>query len=82
MELLIQGSQGDEVIALQQILNEIGYSLESNGVFCPATEQAVVDFQRSVSIQPDGTVGDITWAFLLNVQALKAQTVRTSANQG
>lgn len=73
MELLIEGSRGEDVICLQKILNEIGYPLEVNGVFCPATTQSVVDFQRSVSIQPDGTVGDITWAFLLNVQALKAK---------
>jgi g-D-glutamyl-meso-diaminopimelate peptidase len=74
MELLIEGSRGEAVISLQKILTEIGYPIEINGVFCPDTTQAVMDFQRSVSIQPDGTVGDITWAFLLNVQAMKARS--------
>lgn len=73
MEFLIEGSRGEDVVCLQRILNEIGYTLDINGVFCPATTQSVIDFQQSVSIQPDGTVGDITWAFLLNVQALKAK---------
>jgi N-acetylmuramoyl-L-alanine amidase len=74
MELLIQGSQGEDVKSLQKILNEIGYTIEISGSFCPDTTQAVIDFQRSVSIQTDGTVGDITWAFLLNVQAMKARS--------
>lgn len=74
MEELIQGSRGDSVIALKKILNEIGYSLEPNDLFCEATTNAIVEFQRSVSIMPDGTVGDITWAFLVNVQALKERS--------
>lgn len=74
MEELIQGSRGDSVIALKRILNEIGYALEPNDNFCEATTEAIMEFQRSVSIVPDGTVGDITWAFLVNVQALKARS--------
>lgn len=74
MEHLIQGSRGDDVIMLKKILSEIGYVLELNDEFCSATTDAVVAFQHSVSIYPDGSVGDITWAFLLNVQALKARS--------
>ncbi|TVR38679.1 MAG: peptidoglycan-binding protein [Cryomorphaceae bacterium] len=73
MELLIQGSQGDEVLALQEILKEIGYNIEPSGCYCARTTEAVLDFQRVTSIPVDGAVGDITWAFLLNVQALKAR---------
>jgi peptidoglycan hydrolase-like protein with peptidoglycan-binding domain len=73
MEHVIQGSQGDAVKTLQLILNDIGYTIEPNGIFCPATTRAVLHFQKSVSITEDGAVGDVTWAFLLNVQALKAK---------
>lgn len=74
MEHLIQGSRGDDVLTLKKILCEIGYSLELNDEFCSATTEAVIEFQRSASIYPDGNVGDITWAFLMNVQALKARS--------
>lgn len=73
MELLVQGAQGDDVLTLQKILKEIGYDIEPSGFFCARTTQAVLDFQRATSIPVDGAAGDITWAFLLNVQALKAR---------
>lgn len=72
MEHLIEGSRGEAVVTLKKILTDIGFSLDhTNDYFCAETTQAVVAFQRSVSIVTDGTVGDITWAFLLNVQAMK-----------
>lgn len=71
MEFLIQGSKGSAVLLLQQILQELGYNVESNGIFCEQVTQAVLEFQKSVSIQTNGTVDDITWAFLLNVQEMK-----------
>lgn len=76
MEQIIQGSRGDEVLMLKKTLNEIGYQLELSDEFCSATTEAVVAFQRSVSIYPDGIVGDVTWAFLVNVQGLKARTAQ------
>lgn len=79
MELLIQGSRGEAVITLKKILNEIGYRLEPNDYFCEKTTIAVTEFQKSASITVDGTVGDITWAFLLNVQELKARSREQSS---
>ena len=78
MEHLIQGSRGNAVVTLKNILNEIGYSLECDDNFCEATTKAIVDFQKSVSITPDGNVGDITWAFLLNVQEMKNRNTKQS----
>lgn len=81
MEFLIQGSRGEAVVILKKILNEIGHSLEVNDHFCEETSQAVMDFQRSASIAPDGCVGDITWAFLLNVQEMKNNSRQKEADQ-
>lgn len=74
MEHVIQGSSGEAVKTLQLILKDIGYNIEPNGIFCAATTRVVIDFQKSVSIAEDGAVGDVTWAFLLNVQALKIRS--------
>lgn len=80
MEFLIQGSRGEAVKTLKKILNEIGHQLEDNDFFCDKTTAAVTEFQKSASITADGTVGDITWAFLLNVQDLKARSRQTNNN--
>lgn len=71
MEFLIQGSKGSSVILLQQILLELGYNVTANGIYCEQVTQSIVEFQKSVSIQANGTVDDITWAFLLNVREMK-----------
>jgi len=71
MELLHEGSKGSSVIQLQQILKEIGYNLEPNGIYCNKVTETVIQFQQSVSIEPNGIVNDITWAFLINVLELK-----------
>lgn len=71
MELLIQGSSGPSVKQLQQLLIEIGYEIESNGIFCEKITEVVIHFQNTVSIEANGIVNDITWAFLLNVSELK-----------
>jgi len=81
MEFLIQGSRGESVVILKKILNEIGHSLEINDFFCEKTTQAVTDFQKAASLTPDGTVGDITWAFLINVQEMKARSRADAINQ-
>lgn len=42
---LQKGSQGEEVIALQNILNNIGYSITASGTYDKDTTWAVTDFQ-------------------------------------
>lgn len=54
-----RGSRGPDVFALQTALN-----IKADGVFGPKTEQAVIKFQKSKQLLPDGIVGPMTWAAL------------------
>src|SRR5262249_43127839 len=39
-------------------------SVQMNGVFDAATKQAVIEFQKSHDLEPDGDVGPKTWGML------------------
>lgn len=54
-----RGSRGPDVFALQTALK-----IEADSVFGPATETAVIKFQKSKQLLPDGVVGPMTWAAL------------------
>lgn len=56
-----RGSTGDAVRAVQSQLNTRGYALAMDGIFGPATEAAVRDFQSRQRLAIDGVVGPITW---------------------
>lgn len=63
--MLSPGSRGTEVVALQQQLIALGFlSGSADGMFGPATAQAVRDVQRRLLLQPDGVVGPRTSAAL------------------
>jgi hypothetical protein len=49
------------VAVLQKLLNRGGAKLTADGDFGPKTLQAVINFQRARSLQPDGVVGVETW---------------------
>lgn len=52
---------GDDVLALQQRLLDLGFSVgKLDGRFGHQTEQGVRDFQRNVGVRPDGTCGPAT----------------------
>lgn len=58
---LYWGSQGADVVKLQQKLRDWGYYRGSvDGVYGAGTWRAVLDFQRRHGIVPDGVVGDRT----------------------
>lgn len=59
--LVSEGSSGVEVKALQYFLKHRGYSISVDGVFGSATEKAVIAFQKSKKLTPDGMVGSATW---------------------
>ncbi len=65
-QVLQQGSTGGSVKILQVGLNGKGYSLVGDGVFGPATYNAVRRFQSDSGLQVDGVVGPQTWEALLS----------------
>lgn len=64
MDTLKKGSKGDDVIALQHLLNVEGYKLTIDGDFGGKTETAVKMFQKAHNLEADGIVGTQTWAAL------------------
>ena len=63
--------QGSDVLTLQQRLLALGYSEvgTADGIFGPATENAVKLFQTNNNLSVDGSVGMQTWARLFNPDA-------------
>ena len=60
--LLRYKSRGTKVKELQEALNELGFDTGiPDGIFGRGTERAVKDFQRSVGLDDDGVVGNMTW---------------------
>ena len=62
---LREGSTGEDVRALQRLLNVGGAALQTDGVFGPLTRAAVVHLQHDAGITPDGIVGAATWRVVL-----------------
>ena len=68
LQILRQGSQGPEVRALQRLINARlapAPNLAIDGVFNPAVNQAVLQYQKGVAVPADGIVGKQTWYHLL-----------------
>ena len=63
--LLKNGSTGADVKALQELLNQLGATLEVDGQFGSKTEAAVRVFQKKAGIKQDGKYGDQTHAALM-----------------
>jgi hypothetical protein len=73
-EPLRRGDRGNAVETLQRALAALGFATgEPDGVFGQLTQAAVIDFQQSNNLDPDGVVGTDT-ARLLNT-ALARQGV-------
>ena len=69
--VLRRGRRGEAVVILQQALELRGFLCGlwgADGVFGPDTERALLDFQRSRGLEPDGVVGPVTWTALLSPQ--------------
>ena len=64
------GSTGAQVKAVQQLLNDQGYSAGAvDGSFGPATTTAVTAYQAARGLNADGVVGARTWTALLSAGA-------------
>ena len=60
-----QGSSGDAVQLLQQLLSDFGYDPGTvDSVFGAKTEQALKQFQTDFGLTVDGIAGPKTWAML------------------
>lgn len=69
---LQRGNKGETVKALQILLNGRGCSCGmygADGDFGPATEAALLAFQRRNDLEADGICGNESWAGLLGVKA-------------
>lgn len=60
------GMQGSDVELLQQRLNDLGYSIEADGIFGKKTEKVVKKFQETNDLLSDGIVGTRTIYYLQN----------------
>ena len=60
-----RGSKGKKVRSIQEWLCLHGFHICIDGIFGPATENAVLQFQEKESIEVDGIVGKITFARLI-----------------
>jgi len=66
--ILRRGDRGSAVVEIQGLLSKHGASLAADGIFGPATEKAVRDFQRKVGLVVDGIAGPKTLAMLRGAQ--------------
>ena len=65
MPVLKQGSTGPEVTALQIQLKTLGFDPKgADGNFGPGNEAALIAFQKSKGLQPDGAAGPLTMVAL------------------
>jgi len=78
-ELPLQvGSQGETVQALQTRLQKLGYyEGDTDGIYGGSTRLAVIAFQESIDLNPDGVVGLTTWTRL---QAAAAEVPESDPN--
>lgn len=58
--LIKTGAKGDQVIALQNKLTQLGFAVNPDGAFGPATASAVEELQTMFGYDVDGIVGDAT----------------------
>lgn len=66
LNVLRRGSKGEQVKALQQLLNACGYSCgKADGDFGSGTESALKKYQKAKNLSADGICGQATWSALL-----------------
>lgn len=63
--ILTDGSQGQLVRQLQEMLAGLGFSPgKIDGIYGPETKAAVIRLQNAKGVSPDGIVGPQTWVAL------------------
>ncbi len=61
---LKKGDAGSEVVAMQQALKSLGFSIEPDGKYGLVTERIVKQFQKKYSLDADGVAGNQTLTLL------------------
>lgn len=79
MGLLIRGSVGDAVRALQENLTALGYEIDADGIYGAATEAKVRDFQDAYGLDVDGKCGVDT---MTKIAEILAETTAMAAQDG
>jgi murein L,D-transpeptidase YcbB/YkuD len=64
--ILRRGDTGDDVKALQELLNDLGYELKVDGNYGRGTKEAVRDFQEKNKLPADGNFGPKTAEVMLS----------------
>ncbi|MBY5904163.1 DUF3380 domain-containing protein [Rhizobium leguminosarum] len=64
------GTSGVDVSQLQEKLRKLGYTVNVDGDFGPATKQAVMKFQEDHDLQADGIAGPLTWSVIERLQGI------------
>lgn len=79
--VLKRGMQGSDVLALQELLVELGYVLALDGIFGKETESLVREIQGAVGLVTDGIVGPQTKKMLSTLrQHVVSYTVESGDN--
>jgi peptidoglycan hydrolase-like protein with peptidoglycan-binding domain len=60
MAIIKQGSRGDEVKTVQAKLKQLGFAIETDGIFGPKTHAAVITLQTVFGYDIDGDIGPAT----------------------
>jgi len=61
MRTIKSGSKGKLVKQMQELLNQLGFSLNVDGKFGKTSDDAIKKFQFNHGLLPDGVVGNLTW---------------------
>lgn len=78
-QVLKRGMRGTEVLALQEVLIELGHTLVPDGVFGGQTETLIKEIQKAVGLKSDGIVGRQTLDVL---SQLRNSVVSYTVKQG
>ena len=68
MDALSTGSNGPDVITLQQALASLGYNITADGIFGDGTKAIVMQFQAAHNLPADGVAGPDTWILINGLQ--------------
>jgi peptidoglycan hydrolase-like protein with peptidoglycan-binding domain len=80
---LMEGSVGEEVTYLQQLLNKKSHAtIAVDGYFGEETKQMVQIYQRNHGLVVDGIVGSQTWSSLEGNQTASAATTHPTLKEG